>query len=110
MLSFFPRDALDEILDLIESVSEGFPTYSFMHFFLFTVTLGGDDHVQISISRYAYFTNVQIYSCIGYFEFAYVSNCAIAHVCHHWLGAYRTYVLYSGHIFVRFNDLEDVFT
>ena len=28
MLSFFPRDVLDEILDLIESVSEGFPTYS----------------------------------------------------------------------------------
>ena len=23
---FFPRDVLDEILDLIESVSEGFPT------------------------------------------------------------------------------------
>ena len=28
MLSFFPRDVLDEICDLIESVSEGFPTYS----------------------------------------------------------------------------------
>ena len=28
MLSFFPRDVLDETLDLIESVSEGFPTYS----------------------------------------------------------------------------------
>ena len=27
MLSFFPRDVLDEIWDLIESVSEGFPTY-----------------------------------------------------------------------------------
>ena len=25
---FFPRDDLDEIWDLIESVSEGFPTYS----------------------------------------------------------------------------------
>ena len=29
MLSFFPRDVFDEIGDLIESVSEGFPTYSF---------------------------------------------------------------------------------
>ena len=29
MLSFFPRDVLDEIWDLIESVSEGFLTYSF---------------------------------------------------------------------------------
>ena len=31
MLSFFPRNVLDEILDLIESVSEGFPTYSKIH-------------------------------------------------------------------------------
>ena len=30
MLSFFPRDVLDEILNIIESVSEGFPTYSFI--------------------------------------------------------------------------------
>ena len=29
VLSFFPRDVLDEILNLIESVSEGFPTYSY---------------------------------------------------------------------------------
>ena len=28
VLPFFPRDVLDEILDLIESVSEGFPIYS----------------------------------------------------------------------------------
>ena len=28
MLSFFPRDDLDEIWDLNESVSDGFPTYS----------------------------------------------------------------------------------
>ena len=27
VLSFFPRDVLDEIWDLIESVSEGFPAY-----------------------------------------------------------------------------------
>ena len=27
---FSPRDVLDEIWDLIESVSEGFPTYSFI--------------------------------------------------------------------------------
>ena len=30
MLSFFPRDVLDEILDLIGSVSEGFPTYYYL--------------------------------------------------------------------------------
>ena len=28
MLSFFPRGVLGEILNLIESVSEGFPSYS----------------------------------------------------------------------------------
>ena len=28
VLSFFPRDVLDEILNLIGSVSEGFPSYS----------------------------------------------------------------------------------
>ena len=33
MLSFFPPDVLDEILDLIESISEGFPTYSCFSFF-----------------------------------------------------------------------------
>ena len=30
MLSFFPRGVLDEILNLIESVSEEFPSYSFI--------------------------------------------------------------------------------
>ena len=30
MLSFFPRDVLDEILNLIGSVSEGFPSYSYI--------------------------------------------------------------------------------
>ena len=29
MLSFFPRDVLGEILDLNETVFEGFPTYSY---------------------------------------------------------------------------------
>ena len=29
MLSFFPRGVLDEILNLTESVSEGFPSYSY---------------------------------------------------------------------------------
>ena len=30
MLSYFPRDVLDEIWDLVESVSGGFATYSLM--------------------------------------------------------------------------------
>ena len=33
MLSFSPRDVLDEILDIMESVSEGFPTYSYLSTF-----------------------------------------------------------------------------
>ena len=33
VLSFFPRDVLDEIWDLIESVSEDFPTYSLKVYF-----------------------------------------------------------------------------
>ena len=33
VLSFFPRDVLDEILNLIESVSEDFPSYSFKQAF-----------------------------------------------------------------------------
>ena len=42
VLSFFPRDVLDEILNLIESVSEDFPSYSWYktskinNYFLFT--------------------------------------------------------------------------
>ena len=31
MLSFFPLDVLNEIWDVIESVSEGFLTYSYKH-------------------------------------------------------------------------------
>ena len=33
VLSFFPRDVLDEILNLIGSVSEGFPSYSLIFAF-----------------------------------------------------------------------------
>ena len=32
MLSLFPRDVLDEMWDLIESVSESFPTYVYLGF------------------------------------------------------------------------------
>ena len=34
VLSFFPRDVLDEILNLIESVSEDFPSYSLITLFI----------------------------------------------------------------------------
>ena len=38
MLSFFPRDVLDEILNLIESVSEDFPSYSYFSIGGITIT------------------------------------------------------------------------
>ena len=38
VLSFFPLDVLDEIWDLIESVSEGFLTYSFKKTYAFVTT------------------------------------------------------------------------
>ena len=37
VLSFFPRDVLDEILNLIESVSEDFPSYYFIEWQLVVV-------------------------------------------------------------------------
>ena len=41
VLSFFPRDVLDEILNLIESVSEDFPSYSKYNVGLKTLLLQG---------------------------------------------------------------------
>ena len=44
----------------------------------------------------------------------YTGYCGTSEIEHglyaHWFGACRTNALYSGHIFARFNDLEDVFT
>ena len=37
MLFFFPRYVLDEILNLIESVSEGFPSYFYVVYDFYTV-------------------------------------------------------------------------
>ena len=34
VLSLFPRGVLDEILNLIESVSEGFPSYTLLETFI----------------------------------------------------------------------------
>ena len=51
MLSFFPRDVLDEILNLIESVSEGFPTYSYkcpLHLYKMASSLFYEREAEIS--------------------------------------------------------------
>ena len=46
VLSFFPLDVLDEIWDLVESVSEGFLTYSYVEAFLSTEALELDKSKQ----------------------------------------------------------------
>ena len=45
VLSFFPRDVLDEILNLIESVAEDFPSY----FCLFSLSVS--NMLQICIKQ-----------------------------------------------------------
>ena len=39
VLSFFPLDVLDEILNLIESVSEGFPSYFYINIYVYALFL-----------------------------------------------------------------------
>ena len=46
VLSFFPLDVLDEIWHLVESVSEGFLTYSF----IFSVVASGTSHYYSFVS------------------------------------------------------------
>ena len=57
MLSFFPQDVFDEILDLIESVSEGFPTYScfalWKILYIESSTSTGSDVIMTSNGIYA---------------------------------------------------------
>ena len=54
MLSFFPRGVLDEILNLIESVSEDFPSYSFIDL----PSIFRDKSVQSSVPNY--FKNCEV--------------------------------------------------
>ena len=53
VLSFFPRDVLDEILNLIESVSEDFPSYSSIDFIVTIFeSVGFYDFVSIGTKPY----------------------------------------------------------
>ena len=59
MVSFcavlFPARCLDEILNLIESVSEGFPSYSSIYFGPYTfVSLSLKFPVYLSLHKYIY--------------------------------------------------------
>ena len=51
MLSFFSRDVLDGILDLIESVSEGFPTYCIVQILLMLEVLFTKDSEVAGLFR-----------------------------------------------------------
>ena len=55
VLSFFPLDVLDEIWDLIESVSEGFLTYSYDLTYLCLVDVSINMMTLISIQKKAVF-------------------------------------------------------
>ena len=54
VLSFFPRGVLDEILNLIESVSEGFPSYSNFSASNEYSLLEENKTVQLNINRLLY--------------------------------------------------------
>ena len=57
MLSFFPRGVLDEILNLIESVSEDFPSYSYVPP-PNNVILYGKDNDNVCV--FGYFSNLMV--------------------------------------------------
>ena len=51
VLSFFPRDVLDEILNLIESVSEDFPSYSYFNILLIHMSYMYGDVVSVLVRK-----------------------------------------------------------
>ena len=62
VLSFFPRDVLDEILNLIESVSEDFPSYSF----LFKISRS-QDYKHVSFTHVPFVVSIKR-QCQSYYE------------------------------------------
>ena len=60
MLSFFPRGVLDEILNLIESVSEDFPSYSCYMYIVYKIMKSG---VKGRNSSWAY---ADVKAALGY--------------------------------------------
>ena len=52
VLSFFPRDVLDEILNLIESVSEDFPSYSKQGQYIQSVFVPLVDYLLVTENTY----------------------------------------------------------
>ena len=79
VLSFFPRDVLDEILNLIESVSEDFPSYSYS---LSNLVISGNflhcgvwslcNQLLLQFSMDHFET---MHTCCGYIEDVHVNFC-----------------------------------
>ena len=68
MLSFFPRGVLDEILNLVESVSEDFSSYSSSFF-----NVASYSHANECSGRYTVFETTVI--CC---EFFFVESCLLS--------------------------------
>ena len=62
MLSFFPLDILDEIWDSAESVSEGFPTYSYSFYDNSVQRFHDPDLLKQFVAIYAIFSNTSVSS------------------------------------------------
>ena len=60
MLSFFPRGVLDEILNLIESVSEGFLPTLVIVFFFFFFSIGISSDVVFCLTWLSTYSGVHI--------------------------------------------------
>ena len=79
MLSFFPRGVLDEILILIESVSEDFPFYSYSLSNL--VILGNFLHCRVwslcnqLLLQFSMDHFETMHTCCGYIEDVHVNFC-----------------------------------
>ena len=71
MLSFFPRGVLDEILNLIESVSEGFASYTLSNFLSFQWSLKPITK-ELKQTRNAFFaTNFEVLLYLFQFSLSY---------------------------------------
>ena len=91
--------------------------YLFNHLFIYLFHLTLEDAKITRVPNKSSHKHTQVNATSSFLNKYPQAAIVAMHVLHslvpcgnQWLGAYRTNALYSGHIFVRFNDLEDVFT
>ena len=82
MLSFFPLDVLSEIWDVIESVSEGFLTYSFkFRTFIFTdlfhgyIDMAGYNNRQAMLTTRGYLITLLFLGSRSVYQIIWKSQC-----------------------------------